>query len=69
LPQGFRVESIAFLEAMGNIEVRGGTDQLQGLPQDRGPRRAIDIVVAVYADATALADRLQKAVRGLGNAR
>ena len=56
LPQRLRVQAVAFLQAVGHVEIDGlRSHEVQALPEDRGAGDAVGVVVAVDADCPALA--------------
>ena len=50
------VEAVAFVDAIGDVEVDPCTEQSQAEQQDRGGRHAVGVVVAVDGDPPAVAD-------------
>src|SRR5437762_12108959 len=65
LPQGFDVEPVALLEAVGHVEIGRGAEQVQELPEEGGASCAVDIVVAVNTNTATFTNRVEKAVGGL----
>jgi len=47
---GFGVEAIAFVDAMGDIELDLGAGELEAVPEDGDAGDAIDVIVAIEDD-------------------
>src|SRR5260370_33058151 len=50
LPEGFAVQAVTFLQAMGNVEVRLASQKPESLEKNGAAGDAVNVVVAVYAN-------------------
>ena len=69
LDQRLGIESVAFLQPVRHIDIDLGPKQAQTLQQDGRSSHAIDVVIAVDADALPGPDSGQQAVDGSGHPR
>ena len=63
------VEAVAFVDAVGDVEVGVAAEDADGVPEDGGGGDAVDVVVAVDDDLFAVADRPGDALGGLASGR
>jgi hypothetical protein len=68
LGQRLGVQAVAFLDAVGDVELGVPAEHADRVPQDAGGRDAVDVVVAVDDDLLLVPDRPGDPVGGLGDA-
>jgi hypothetical protein len=65
LGDGFGVEAVAFLDAVGDVELDRAAQEGDGVPENGSGGDAVNVVVAVDDDSLAIADGLGDALGGL----